>query len=72
MSESEHERQFLAGADWFLDNQDEAGGWPSQVGITMLLLILFSCSLVLLFSCSPSEVGRFELFMVIYFVIVLP
>ena len=31
ISEQEHLRQFLAGADWFVDNQDDNGGWPSQV-----------------------------------------
>ena len=45
LSEQEHERQFLQAADWFLANQDEAGGWPSQVKIVMLLLILLSSSL---------------------------
>ena len=31
ISEQEHLRQFLDGADWFVDNQDDNGGWPSQV-----------------------------------------
>ena len=32
LSEQEHLRQFLDAADWFMDNQDDNGGWPSQVG----------------------------------------
>jgi len=31
LSEQEHLRQFLDAADWFMDNQDDNGGWPSQV-----------------------------------------
>ena len=31
LSEQEHLRQFLDAADWFIENQDENGGWPSQV-----------------------------------------
>ena len=31
LSEQEHLRQFLDAADWFIDNQDDNGGWPSQV-----------------------------------------
>ena len=31
LSEQEHLRQFLDAADWFIENQDDNGGWPSQV-----------------------------------------
>jgi len=30
-SSDEHLRMFFHGADWFLNNQDGAGGWPSHV-----------------------------------------
>ena len=32
LAEQEHLRQFLDAADWFVENQDKKGGWPSQVG----------------------------------------
>ena len=31
LSAEEHLRMFFHGADWFLENQDESGGWPSFV-----------------------------------------
>ena len=31
LAESEHLRFFLSGADWFLRNQDGAGGWPMKI-----------------------------------------
>ena len=31
LSDSEHYRQFLHGADWFVGTQDKSGGWPSMV-----------------------------------------
>lgn len=31
VSNDEHLRMFFHGADWFLNNQDSSGGWPSQV-----------------------------------------
>ena len=31
LSQTEHMRMFSAGADWFVKNQDERGGWPSHV-----------------------------------------
>ena len=37
LSEQEHLRQFLDAADWFMDNQDDNGGWPSQVGKHQLI-----------------------------------
>lgn len=31
LSEAEHLRMFLHGANWFIKNQDSEGGWPSNV-----------------------------------------
>jgi heparosan-N-sulfate-glucuronate 5-epimerase len=31
VSDQEHLRMFFHGADWFLNNQDDSGGWPSDV-----------------------------------------
>jgi len=31
LSDSEHLRMFIHGANWFINNQDSEGGWPSNV-----------------------------------------
>ena len=40
LSEQEHLRQFLDAADWFMDNQDDNGGWPSQVSKCLTIWLI--------------------------------